>query len=93
MPEIMGGINSTDMPEESGGNGITAPMIVLACTLALYGLQLIQAGNSLQRVGTRKEKLVHFTKKKKEYLRIQVNNIEELDGNIEADDDMHSDGD
>ncbi|KAG8726469.1 hypothetical protein FRC11_000074, partial [Ceratobasidium sp. 423] len=63
MPEIMGGINLTDVPEESGGNGITAPMIALACTLALYGLQSIRAGDSSQRVGTRKEKPVHFTEK------------------------------
>ncbi|KAG8727741.1 hypothetical protein FRC11_012542 [Ceratobasidium sp. 423] len=123
MPDIMGGIHSTDVLEQSGGNGITTPMIALACTLVLYGLQSLRAGNSLQRVGTHKGKPVHFTEKRysphyrnfitklqeynrleevwkayleevmREYLQIHADEIEDSDGNIEAEDEMHSDGD
>ncbi|CAE7102803.1 unnamed protein product [Rhizoctonia solani] len=123
MPEIMGATDPTDWPEQSGGTGITASMIALACTLVLYGLQSIKAGDSSQRLGSRKEKPVCFTEKKysthyrnfvnklqaynrfeevkkayleevmKEYLRIRIDDDEDSEGNIEADDEMHSDGD
>ncbi|KAG8683942.1 hypothetical protein FRC11_012848 [Ceratobasidium sp. 423] len=109
--------------EQPGGMGISVPMIALVCTLILYALQSIKAGDTLQRLGTRKEKLLHFTEKKysgpyrnfviklqqynqlkelckayledvmKEYLRVQVDNTNVSDVDIEVDNEMHSDGD
>ncbi|CAE6534828.1 unnamed protein product [Rhizoctonia solani] len=122
MPEIMGGTDLTDSPEQLGGTGITVAMVALACTLVLHGLKSIKAGDSSQRLGTRKEKPVHFTEKKysshyrnfvsklkeynrfeevqkayleeimREYLQLHIDENEDSDGNIEVDDEMHSDG-
>ncbi|KAG8686006.1 hypothetical protein FRC11_009684 [Ceratobasidium sp. 423] len=119
MSSIMGG----DEPEQPEGNGITPSMIALACTLVLYGLQSIKAGDSSERSGTRKGKPVNFTEKRysthyrnfvtkirqynrleevrkayleemmKEYLQLRVDEMEDSDANVEADDEMHSDGD
>ncbi|KAG8757211.1 hypothetical protein FRC11_004720 [Ceratobasidium sp. 423] len=64
MPEVIGGDHLTDATELPGGTGISVSMIALACTLVLYALQSIKAGDTSQRLGTRKGKPLHFTEKK-----------------------------
>ncbi|KAG8728792.1 hypothetical protein FRC11_010186 [Ceratobasidium sp. 423] len=64
VSELIGGKHPTDVTEQPGGAGVTAPMIALACTLVLYALQSIRAGDTSQRLGTRKGKPLHFSEKK-----------------------------
>ncbi|CAE6478895.1 unnamed protein product [Rhizoctonia solani] len=123
MQEVIGEDSSEDFTEPPTGTGISVTMIALACTLVLYALQSIKAGDTSQRLGTRKGKPLHLTEKKytspyrnfvtklqqynrldelrktyleevmKEYLRVHTDNNEDSDADIEANDEMHSDGD
>ncbi|EUC56764.1 hypothetical protein RSOL_195530, partial [Rhizoctonia solani AG-3 Rhs1AP] len=123
MPLIMEAHHSMDEARLPEAAGITTSMIALACTLVLCGLQSIKAGDSSERLGTRREKPVPFTKKRysahyrnfankikqynrveevrkayleeimRGYLQVQLDEMEDSDVNIEANDEMHSDGD
>ncbi|KEP46027.1 hypothetical protein V565_222870, partial [Rhizoctonia solani 123E] len=64
MPLIMEAHHSMDEARLPEAAGITTSMIALACTLVLCGLQSIKAGDSSERLGTRREKPVPFTKKR-----------------------------
>ncbi|KAG8682469.1 hypothetical protein FRC11_014837, partial [Ceratobasidium sp. 423] len=67
MPELMGHThtndNSEDAPAPNQIAGAPIPMIALACTVVLYGLKSIRAGDSSIRPRG-KSKPLHFTEKK-----------------------------
>ncbi|KAG8744596.1 hypothetical protein FRC11_013366 [Ceratobasidium sp. 423] len=64
MPDIIGSVRPSDPMEQPSGTGVSVSMIALACTLVLYTLQSIKAGDTSQRLGTCKGKPLHFTEKK-----------------------------